>query len=194
MRKEEDDDNVGMKVHHYYDADDAGINIPFEEYQRRCFAMIDASRWKRRRAHHYPEDGVGEVGEEERHRCDDDAESFADDNTRLAAAGGGDSNNATITVLDRKNVGSEDCPRRDDEKGETTNGIIDSLDSTEFTTSNIDASPNVIKAAQASHRAYKRLPMEHVQLIAGAVLCFFGGFYPTLFAALQASIVLPILL
>ena len=50
-----------------------------------------------------------------------------------------------------------------------------------------DAAPFVIKAAQASRDAYARLPMEYVQLIVGAVLCFFGGFYPTFFAALQVS-------
>jgi len=45
----------------------------------------------------------------------------------------------------------------------------------------------VINACQKGYKIYKRLPIEYVTLIFGAVLCFFGGFYPTVFAALQAA-------
>ena len=72
------------------------------------------------------------VGEEER-CCDDDAESFADNNIRLAA--GGDSNYAIITVLDQ-NVGEDYT--RDDERSET-NGIIDRRE-TESSNEDIDKS------------------------------------------------------
>jgi len=47
--------------------------------------------------------------------------------------------------------------------------------------------PSIIRFCKASHAAYKKLPMMHVRLIAGTILCFFGGFYPTFFAALQAA-------
>jgi hypothetical protein len=50
-----------------------------------------------------------------------------------------------------------------------------------------DAAPFVIRAARASHDAYARMPMGYAHIIVGAVLCFFGGFYPTFFAALQVS-------
>ncbi|KAL3772921.1 hypothetical protein ACHAW5_005905 [Stephanodiscus triporus] len=133
-RKE--DEHVGKKAgggkgYRYYDAD-TGINIPAEEYQCRYVAMIDASRRKRRRSLHHTDGVVGEVGEEER-CCDDDAESFADNNIRLAA--GGISNDAIIKVLDRHV--SEDCPR-DDERSET-NGIIDRRDN-ESSNEDIDES------------------------------------------------------
>lgn len=50
-----------------------------------------------------------------------------------------------------------------------------------------DAIPIVINVAQAGYKVYKRLPMDWAQLLIGAILCFFGGFYPTVFAALQAA-------
>ena len=34
------------------------------------------------------------------------------------------------------------------------------------------------------HKLYKKLPTDYLHLLIGAVLCFFGGFYPTVFAAL----------
>lgn len=49
------------------------------------------------------------------------------------------------------------------------------------------ALPVVIKVSQQAHAAYKKLPIVHVHLIIGTVLCFFGGFYPMFFAALQAA-------
>lgn len=51
----------------------------------------------------------------------------------------------------------------------------------------VDASPAVIKACQMGYEKYKRVPVEYLVLIFGATLCFFGGFYPTVFAALQAA-------
>jgi len=51
----------------------------------------------------------------------------------------------------------------------------------------IDAAPVVIQVCSKVNGLYARLPMEYVTLIFGALLCFFGGFYPTVFAALQAA-------
>jgi len=50
-----------------------------------------------------------------------------------------------------------------------------------------EATPVVIDITQTLWNVYKRLPMDYVQLFIGAVMCFFGGFYPTVFAALQAA-------
>ncbi|KAL7543578.1 hypothetical protein ACHAXR_013028 [Thalassiosira sp. AJA248-18] len=50
-----------------------------------------------------------------------------------------------------------------------------------------EAIPFVISAAQASYKFYKKLPIEYVQFLIGAIMCFFGGIYPTVFAALQAA-------
>ncbi|EJK54450.1 hypothetical protein THAOC_25913, partial [Thalassiosira oceanica] len=47
--------------------------------------------------------------------------------------------------------------------------------------------PAMIKAASSAHALYKRLPIEQIYFIWGTVLCFFGGCYPTTFAALQAA-------
>jgi len=47
--------------------------------------------------------------------------------------------------------------------------------------------PVLIKIASAAHALYKKLPIEQIYFICGSVLCFFGGFYPTVFAALQAA-------
>jgi len=51
----------------------------------------------------------------------------------------------------------------------------------------IDIAPTVIKVCSKLHSIYVRLPVEYAALIFGALLCFFGGFYPTVFAALQAA-------
>ena len=51
-----------------------------------------------------------------------------------------------------------------------------------------EAAPVVIGAAQTSYKAYKKLPIEYVYLSVGTIMCFFGGFYPTVFAALQVSL------
>lgn len=50
-----------------------------------------------------------------------------------------------------------------------------------------DAIPVVVSKCQAAYKVYTRLPIEYVQLLIGAVICFLGGFYPTVFAALQAA-------
>lgn len=52
----------------------------------------------------------------------------------------------------------------------------------------VDTIPVIISVSQTIYKAYSRLPTEYVHLIAGAIMCFFGGFYPTLFAALQVSL------
>ena len=51
----------------------------------------------------------------------------------------------------------------------------------------VESIPIVISICQRLYKLYSRLPMEYVQLIIGTVICFFGGFYPTVFAALQVS-------
>ena len=79
----------------YYDAD-TGIHILAKEYQCRYIAMINASHRKCRQLLQHPEREVGEVGEKEC-RYDDDAESFTNDNTRLATSG--NSNDAIIAIL-----------------------------------------------------------------------------------------------
>ena len=50
-----------------------------------------------------------------------------------------------------------------------------------------DAIPVVVKLCRKVYAVYKQLPIVYVQLIIGTVLCFFGGMYPTVFAALQVS-------
>ena len=52
----------------------------------------------------------------------------------------------------------------------------------------VEAVPVIVSTCQRVYRVYSQLPMEYVQLIVGAVMCFFGGFYPTVFAALQVSL------
>jgi hypothetical protein len=47
--------------------------------------------------------------------------------------------------------------------------------------------PILIAGCQKSYEFYKKLPMNVVSLIIGFVFCFFGGLYPTLFAALEAA-------
>ena len=51
----------------------------------------------------------------------------------------------------------------------------------------VNAIPFIISIAQKCYAVYKRLPMPYVQFIIGTVMCFFGGIYPTVFAALQVS-------
>jgi len=123
VRKE--DDHVGKvnggvwKGYCYYDTH-TGIHIPAKEYQRRYVAMIDASRRKCRRSLHHPEgEVVEEVGEKE-HRYDDDAKSFANDNTRLATRG--DSNDAIIAILNC-NVGRRLPVQRQEVQNERNNRL-----------------------------------------------------------------------
>lgn len=47
--------------------------------------------------------------------------------------------------------------------------------------------PICLTFTNSVYKTYKKLPTEHVHLLIGALLCFFGGFYPTVFAALQAA-------
>lgn len=47
--------------------------------------------------------------------------------------------------------------------------------------------PIVINCTTASYKFYKKLPIACVQLIIGLIMCFFGGVYPTVFAAIQAA-------
>lgn len=50
-----------------------------------------------------------------------------------------------------------------------------------------EAIPVVISIIQNVYKVYKKLPLNYVHLLIGTVMCFFGGFYPTVFAALQAA-------
>lgn len=50
-----------------------------------------------------------------------------------------------------------------------------------------EAIPVVIDVARALYGFYKKLPILYVRLLIGAVICFFGGVYPTVFAAIQAA-------
>lgn len=49
------------------------------------------------------------------------------------------------------------------------------------------AIPFAIYFTQQANKVYKRLAGDEVQLITGLILCFFGGVYPTLFAAIEAA-------
>ena len=50
-----------------------------------------------------------------------------------------------------------------------------------------EAIPVVISISQNIYKVYKELPTNVLYLLIGTVMCFFGGFYPTVFAALQVS-------
>jgi len=50
-----------------------------------------------------------------------------------------------------------------------------------------EAIPVVISISQKIYKVYKELPTNVLYLLIGTVMCFFGGFYPTVFAALQAA-------
>jgi len=47
--------------------------------------------------------------------------------------------------------------------------------------------PVVITFCQKANKFYKTLPEDQLQFIIGAVICFFGGVYPALFAAIEAA-------
>lgn len=47
--------------------------------------------------------------------------------------------------------------------------------------------PIIISICQSGYKFYKKLPLPYLYLIIGTVMCFFGGIYPTVFAALQAA-------
>ncbi len=47
--------------------------------------------------------------------------------------------------------------------------------------------PIVITTIQKLYVAYRSLPKEIAKCLIGFIFCFFGGLYPTLFAAIQAA-------
>ena len=47
--------------------------------------------------------------------------------------------------------------------------------------------PYFLKFCSASYAFYVHLPIDYVTVLIGLVFCFFGGLYPTLFAALMAA-------
>lgn len=49
------------------------------------------------------------------------------------------------------------------------------------------ALPVVIKTSQAIYAKFQKLPQNALYFIYGSVFCFFGGTFPTLFAAIQAA-------
>jgi hypothetical protein len=51
----------------------------------------------------------------------------------------------------------------------------------------ITAIPICLTFFNSGYKIYKKLPADYLRLLIGSILCFFGGFYPTVFAALQAA-------
>jgi hypothetical protein len=49
------------------------------------------------------------------------------------------------------------------------------------------ALPLIIAYSKIGYDWYVKLPKDHLQLLIGTILCFFGGVYPTLFAAIEAA-------
>jgi len=47
--------------------------------------------------------------------------------------------------------------------------------------------PAIINASQTAYVIYSKLPLDVVWFLIGVIFCFFGGLYPTLFAAIQAA-------
>lgn len=47
--------------------------------------------------------------------------------------------------------------------------------------------PILIKYVNKLHGLWKKMPKDEASVVVGLVFCFFGGFYPTLFAAIQAA-------
>uniref|UniRef100_A0A7S1BF05 Uncharacterized protein n=1 Tax=Corethron hystrix TaxID=216773 RepID=A0A7S1BF05_9STRA len=47
--------------------------------------------------------------------------------------------------------------------------------------------PHFVSVVTAGHAVYRRLPHDGLHALLGLIFCFFGGIYPTLFAALQAA-------
>ena len=47
--------------------------------------------------------------------------------------------------------------------------------------------PVLINLSVKTYEFYKKLPIVVVKLIIGLIMCFFGGIYPTVFAAIQVS-------
>ncbi len=49
------------------------------------------------------------------------------------------------------------------------------------------ALPYVITYSKKAHAIYLKLPHDYIELLTGIVFCFMGGFYPALFAAIEAA-------
>lgn len=49
------------------------------------------------------------------------------------------------------------------------------------------ALPYIITYSKKAHAFYKKLPHDYIELLTGVVFCFMGGFYPALFAAIEAA-------
>lgn len=49
------------------------------------------------------------------------------------------------------------------------------------------ALPLLIKFSRKAHATYMKLPKDHLALLFGFIICFFGGVYPVLFAAIEAA-------
>jgi len=49
------------------------------------------------------------------------------------------------------------------------------------------ALPIIINYTIIAHKWYSVLPIEHINILIGAIFCFFGGVYPALFAAIEAA-------
>ena len=47
--------------------------------------------------------------------------------------------------------------------------------------------PIIFNTSQSLYAFYLKLPIEGVKFLIGFIFCFFGGMYPTLFAAIQAA-------
>jgi hypothetical protein len=47
--------------------------------------------------------------------------------------------------------------------------------------------PPLFKMTGKAYAVYKKLPANAIQFIVGFTFCFFGGMYPTVFAAVQAA-------
>lgn len=49
------------------------------------------------------------------------------------------------------------------------------------------ALPHIITYSKKAHAYYVKLPKDYLNLLIGCVFCFFGGIYPTIFAAIEAA-------
>lgn len=49
------------------------------------------------------------------------------------------------------------------------------------------ALPHIVSFTAIAYEWYSKLPVEHTKILIGSVFCFFGGVYPTLFAAFEAA-------
>lgn len=49
------------------------------------------------------------------------------------------------------------------------------------------ALPKLIRYSRKAHASYKKIPKDYVHFLFGFIVCFFGGVYPVLFAAIEAA-------